>query len=686
MEENQNGMAPQESVSEQVVEQQPVETSPTVESPEAAADVAKDAPSDPMVAQTPDSQVEDCENPATAEEKKEEENLEAESDRHLDDLQKMGLAELVQHLRGLVEQEMSGALRTRVEDVKSIFYKKVRTLHEEERREWDRLKAEGEIGDEEEFKPSDIAEHSVFQALYNQFRAARKEHQKRVEEEQQENLAAKRKIIEKIQELTTRAEVKDDTYREFKELVKEWGTVGHVPQAEMDDLYKSYQHQIQNFYDYLKINRELRDLDYKKNFDTKTGLCERAEELIVLPDPVEAFRRLQDLHTQWKEIGPVMREKSEEIWERFSAATARINTRHREHFEKLKEGYEANLVKKEALCSRVEEIFAQERKNLRAWYNDSEKITAIQKEWKTIGPVPRKHNTQIWNRFQTICEQFFTTRRAVEKEVRAEGQVNIQKKLDLCAQAEALKDSTDWAATAREMKALQAKWKEVGSTPHKRGEELWKRFRTAMDFFFEQRNQSQASVRDEQKENLQQKEALIKELTEYQPSDDAKASLDWLKDIQHRWGEIGFVPFKQKESIQTRYREQLDRLYDALRIDRREQNFTDFKSRVEDMADGGAGSNVLSREKSRLNTRLRALEGEKRQLETNLSFVRPSGDTNPILDHLQSQVEKLDQDIALMRDKVKLIDQKVREERAGKEAKKNAAETKQEDKPEGNAE
>lgn len=599
---------------------------------------------------------------------------EAESDSHLTRLHQMELKELIAYMSELVTHEISSNLRAKVEEARTVFYKKIHSLREEEKREWINTRDEPES----DYVPSELSEVKEFQNLYSAFKARRREHQKHVEEEQQANLEAKRSIIARIQALTACDEVKGDTYQEFKNLVREWGAIGHVPQAEVENLYKSYQHNIQNFYDYLKINRELRDLDYKKNLDAKIQLCERAEELLVLPDPVEAFKRLQDLHAQWKEIGPVMREKNDEIWERFAAVTFRINTNHREYFEKLKEGYEANLVLKQRLCERVEEIFAAERTSHRAWYDDSNKIAEIQKEWKTIGPVPRKFNSQIWNRFQTVCEQFFATRRIVEKEVRAEGLINIQKKLDLCLQAEALKDSTDWAATARELKGLQAKWREVGATPHKRGEELWKRFRAAMDFFFEQRSKSQASLREEQQENLLKKEAIIKELVDYKVNEDVREALEWLKAIQQRWANVGFVPFKQKESIQNRYREQLDRLYDALRIDRREQNLTQFRSRVNDIVDGSAGGNVLSREKSKLSQQLRTLEAEKRQLENNMSFVQPSGASNPILDRLQSQMGKLDEEIGLVKDKVKLLDQKVREERANKagaESKESSAES-----------
>ncbi|PID90474.1 MAG: DNA primase, partial [Bacteroidetes bacterium] len=534
---------------------------------------------------------------------------------------------------------------------------------------------------DEGFKPSDIAEVPRFHELYTQFKEAKNAHRRRMEQEQEENLAAKRRIIDEILALTTRAEVKGTTFKEFDALRKQWKEIGFVPQREVDDLYKSYTHAVEQFFDYLNINRELRDLDYKKNFDSKTALCNRAEELIVLPDPVEAFRRLQDLHAQWKEIGPVMREKSDEIWERFSAATARINTRHREHFEALKAKYEENLVRKEALCSEVERLLAKERRALKQWFQDSEKVVAMQQEWRTIGPVPRKHNARIWDRFQELCEKFFTGRREFEKGVRAEGQVNIQKKLDLCVQAEALKDSQDWSATTKELIELQNQWKQVGYTPYKKGSELWARFRAAMDFFFEARNKAQASARDSQRENLKLKQAIIEELRAYQPGEDAQASVEWLKQVQNRWSEIGFVPFKQKDSIQAQYRKEIDRLYDMLRMDRREHSMETFKTRVDGMKGQDDGS--LSREKSRLNAKVRALEAEKRQMETNLGFFSSSSSDNPVLSRLQTQLEEMDREIALVREKMKHID---RAAKGGESDKANGSEKGSESDKEGESE
>ncbi|PIE84568.1 MAG: hypothetical protein CSA07_00470 [Bacteroidia bacterium] len=604
---------------------------------------------------------------ATPEEAKVSEAAELEEGNELDSLDPLSFAELVALMEAKMAEPITAQLRMAVEDIKTVFYRKVRAQHEEERRQYDRAQREAEeagAGGEgdEGFTPSSIAELPRFQELYSQFKEAKNAHRRRVEQEQEQNLVAKRRIIDEILALTTRAEVKGATFNEFDELRKQWKEVGFVPQREVDNLYKSYTHAVEQFFDYLNINRELRDLDHKKNFDAKTALCNRAEELIVMPDPVEAFRRLQDLHAQWKEIGPVMREKSDEIWERFSAATARINTRHREHFEALKVKYEENLVRKEALCAELEELLARERSALKQWFQDSERVVAMQQEWRKIGPVPRKHNARIWDRFQELCEKFFTGRREFEKGVRAEGQVNIQKKLDLCVQAEALKDSQDWSATTKELIELQNQWKQVGYTPYKKGNELWTRFRTAMDFFFEARNKAQASARDSQRENLKLKQAIIEELRAYQPGEDVQVSVEWLKQIQNRWSEIGFVPFKQKDAVQQQYRKEIDRLYDMLRVDRLEQNMETFKTRVDGMK--GQDDGALSREKSRLNAKVRALEAEKRQMENNLSFFSSSSSDNPVLSRFQSQLEGLDQEIALLREKMKHVDKAAKEDSA----------------------
>lgn len=561
----------------------------------------------------------------------------------------------IRELERLLSGPLTAEIRGQIDIVRKAFYTNLRAMRDEEQR---KLGLEG--GDMERYEPTHIPAEERFKELMLGYREQRKKQAQDQEAERNANLAAKREIIDKIRELTTRAEVKGETYKEFDALRSQWKQIGFVPQAEAEDLYQSYYHQVQSFYDYLQINRELRDLDYRKNFEEKVGLCERAEGLIAHKDPVKAFQELQELHAQWKEIGPVMREKSDELWERFSKATSLVNANHRQYFEDRKKVLEANLAKKTEFCELAEGIAGRSRERIADWAKDAKELIELQRQWRTLGPVPRKHNNKIWVRFQNACESFFTARREFEREQRREGMENIQRKLDLCAQAEGLKESTDWRKTTAEMIDLQRQWKEVGYTPYKRGNELWERFRAAMDYYFERRKAHSAGEREEQKTNLQAKEALLAELESFDLGSDVQKAIERLKDIQSRWNAIGFVPIKQKDKLQERYRGLLDKLYDALRVDRREMQMQSFKSRVEQMSSDGGGSSDLRRERDGLNKRVKALEAERIQMETNMSFFSASSQDSPILVQLEGKLQALQDEIAMVREKVKLLDKQSR--------------------------
>lgn len=624
--------------------------SESLESSEAGAIPSKVAESEVVNIQTENSTpAENQTAPQIA--RSEKGNEETDTSLAVEDYQRLTLDQIVELLRQAIKEELTPTRREQIEDMRVAFYKNLRSQRENERREWI---VRGE--DPEAFEPSHVEAEEGLKEVMFAYRASRKAQAEAQERERQENLAAKRAIIERIRELTSRDEVKGETFREFDSLRKEWKTIGFVPQAEADDLYQSYHHQVQNFYDYLNINRELRDLDYKKNLDEKQLLCERAEDLLTHDDPIAAFKQLQELHTQWKEIGPVFREKSDEIWERFSSATARINQRHREHYEGLRAEYEANLAKKIELCEQVEGICNAQRETSKEWLSATSTVVNLQKEWRTIGPVPKRQNNKIWERFQAAAQRFFTARRAFDQSLKELGQENIQLKLDLCAQAEALKESTEWRKTTEEMVDLQRRWKEIGYTPYKRGNELWQRFRSAMDYYFERRNEHNSTERNQQKDNLKAKEAILAELEAYEIPSDPKEGVEWLKEIQARWGEIGFVPFKYKDTIHTRYRELLDKLYSALRIDRREQQMISFKQRVEELREESHSGNSMSRERSRLTDRIRTLEAERLQMENNLGFFTSSSPNNPILQQLQGRLDSMHQEIEMLREKIKVLD------------------------------
>lgn len=575
----------------------------------------------------------------------------------------LSLGELLERLRKLMGENITPVVRGEVERLKIAFYTNLRTQQEQRKHLW-----EQEHDSSEPYEPEAIQEEVQFKEVLGKFKERVREFIQKQEAERLANLEARRAVVEKIKQLTERAEVKDDTWKEFNQLRAEWKNIGPVPQAEMESLYESYHHQVQGFYDYIKINQELRDLDYKKNLEEKLALCGQAEDLLAEEDIVKAFKALQSLHAQWKEIGPVAREKSDEIWERFSVASKHVNERHREFLEQMRAQFEENLKKKEALCDTAEAILRQERKSMKEWVAASKEVIALYQQWREIGPVARKMSDKIWRRFQDIRDEFFKARRAYDEQIREEGQENIQKKLDLCVQAEALKESTDWRATAQELIDLQTKWKQVGYTPYKKGNELWERFRAAQNYFFERRNAVRDQERNEQKANLEAKLQIIKELEEFALEVTPKEAIDALKALQARWAAIGFVPFKRKEAVQQRYRELLDQLYGKLRIDRRELRMQEFRDNLERIGtqEGGDGASLLGKERSRLKQQIKVLEADRQKMETNMSFFTSSDSNSPILKQLQEKLSSLQQEIDLVREKVKQIDLRAKEEKAKK--------------------
>ena len=359
-----------------------------------------------------------------------------------EELHTLSFAELVERLRGVVSKPITLEVRNAGRAIHAAFYRNLRSAQEAAKKRAEQAEDALEEGFE-------IAEEAVFKELYGIFKKKVSDYAHEQEKVRAANLEIRREIVRSIGELTQRAEVKDETFREFKQLVQRWREVGPVPAAEAEGIFQSFYHQVESFYAYIKINRELRDLDYKKNLDEKTQLCEQAEDMIAAEDISAAFKTLQSLHAKWKEVGPVSPDKSDEIWARFSAASARINSRHKEYVAAMKSQYEANLASKEALCSEVEAILQVERKTTADWLRDVKLVVEIQQRWRAVGPAPRKQSDKVWNRFQGACEQFFTARREFDKQLREIGRDNLQQKLDLCLQAEALKDSEDWKNSVR---------------------------------------------------------------------------------------------------------------------------------------------------------------------------------------------------------------------------------------------
>lgn len=474
------------------------------------------------------------------------------------------------------------------------------------------------------------------------------------EEEKKANLQRKQQIIEKIKMMSTSPEEANKSYNDFKALQQEWKDIKAVPAEKANELWRNYQLYVEQYYDLLNLNRELREYDFKKNLEQKTLLCEAAEKLADEPDAVSAFHQLQELHQQYREIGPVAKELREQIWARFKAASTVINKRHQQHFEELRAKEEENLVRKTALCEKVEAIAKEENKNATDWENHTKQIIDIQTEWKTIGFAPQKMNVKIFDRFRAVCDDFFGRKAEFFKTLKEKFAENTKKKKEMVEQAKALMDSTDWKATSDKLIKLQKEWKTIGMVPKKVGDQLWAEFVAACNKFFEARNAATAGTRNEEQQNLDRKKEIIAKLKELLDStaDNVQATLQQLID---EYGKIGHVPFKEKDKLFKEYHKVVDALYKQLNISASKQRLDNFKSSIKSMAK--QGEDMLDNERGRLMRRYEQLKSEITTYENNLGFLNASSKKgNSLIDEMNRKVNKLKDDLELIRQKIKAID------------------------------
>ena len=471
------------------------------------------------------------------------------------------------------------------------------------------------------------------------------------EAEKQANLEKKLAIIERIKAMATSPDEANKSYNEFKELQQEWKDIKAVPADKASELWRNYQLYVEQYYDLLKLNSEAREYDFKKNLEIKTKLCEAAEKLADEEDVISAFHQLQELHQQYRETGPVAKELREQIWTRFKAASTVINKRHQQHFEDLRAGEEENLARKTALCEKVEEIGKLENKGAADWEKHSKEIIDIQNEWKTIGFAPQKMNVKIFERFRAACDDFFGRKTEFFKQLKAAYADNIERKKALVEKAKALAESTDWKSTSDKLIALQKEWKTVGQVPKKLGDQLWNEFLGACNKFFEARKAANAGTRGEERANLDKKRELIAQLKGL----GADATKDQVQALVDEYNKVGHVPFKEKDTLYAEYHEVLDVIYRQLNISTKRRRLDDFKSNIKNMAK--RGEEALGSERSRLMRRFDQLKQEIQTYENNLGFLNASSKKgNSLIDEMNRKVQKLRDDLELVRQKIKAID------------------------------
>lgn len=536
-----------------------------------------------------------------------------------------------------------------VEHLKSSFYRF--HIAEREKRQKDYLEAGG---DPEKYQILPDDDEETFKAEMQIIKEKRAKAFQEQEAEKQVNLQRKLDIIEKIKAMATSPEEANKNYNEFKELQKEFKEIKSVPPEKANEVWRNYQLYVEQFYDLLNLNREAREYDFKKNLEAKTKLCEEAEALDKVPDVVSAFHQLQELHAQYREIGPVAKDLREQIWARFKAASTVINKKHQQHFEELRAKEEENLAKKTELCEKVEALAKEENKGIGDWEKHSKAIIALQQEWKTIGFAPQKMNVKIFERFRAACDDFFSRKSEFFKQLKQQFAVNAEKKRELIKKAQELTDSTDWKTTGDKFVALQKEWKTVGAVPKKLGDQLWNEFLTACNHFFDARNAAHAGTRTEEKANLQKKRDIIAQLKELAEQSVENAQ-DKVQELVDAYNAVGHVPFKEKDKIFKEYHDVLDKIYSDLHVSVARRRLDNFKQNLRNVAK--RGGDAVDNERGRLARRYEQLKQEIATYENNLGFLNISSKKgNSLVDEMNRKVQRLKDDAELVRQKIKAID------------------------------
>ena len=575
------------------------------------------------------------------------------SEKPVEPVQKLTKEEILAKLKEVVA-DVENVAKPEIDGLKQSFYK----LHNAEQDAARKLFIENG-GAAENFVPQTDCVEEEFKNIMSVIKEKRSALTAELEKQKEMNLQVKLSIIEELKELVESPDDANKSYTEFKKLQQQWNEVKLVPQAKVNELWKNYQLYVEKFYDLLKLNNEFREYDFKKNLEIKTHLCEAAEKLADEADVVSAFHQLQKLHQEFRDTGPVAKELRDEIWARFKAASTTVNRRHQQHFEALKEVEQHNLDQKTVICEIIEAIDCKELTNFASWESKTQEVIALQNKWKTIGFAPQKMNVKIFERFRKACDEFFRKKGEFFKSLKEGMNENLEKKRALCEKAEALKDSTDWKATADELTKLQKEWKTIGPVAKKYSDAVWKRFISACDYFFEQKNKATSSQRSVEQENLEKKKAIIEKLNAIDDQMDTEEATQLVRDLMKEWNGIGHVPFKEKDRIYKQYHSQVDKLFEHFNISVSNKKLSNFKSTISSIQEGSP--QALYREREKL---VRAFDNMKNELQTyenNLGFLTTSSKKgNSLLTEINRKVEKLKADIELVKEKIKVVDENIK--------------------------
>ena len=564
----------------------------------------------------------------------------------------MPIVDIVDQLRKLLEKD--SLQRKNVEEYKNQFYRSLRNEIESQKQAF---KADG--GEEIDFVAKEPDVYTEGKELLLKIKEKRAELVAEEDAIKEKNLARKLAIINQIKLLTETQGHEDfnKTYQDFKALQQEWSEIKLIPQSKVNELWKSYQRYVEKFYDLVRINNEFREYDFKKNLELKTDLCVAAEKLDEETDVVSAFHQLQNLHQEWREIGPVSRKDREEIWGRFKAASTVINKKYQEHFEELRGKEDENLELKSAICEKLEAIDYTKIKSIKDWNRNVKEVLELQSEWRKIGYVPRKWNTKIYKRYRAACDLFFKNKNEYYKSLRGEMDDNLKKKIELCERAEALKDSTDWKKTTQDMIEIQREWKTIGIIPRKHVDSVWKRFISACDYFFEQKKLNTSSRYEEENNNLIAKRDIVESIKGLDSSISNDEALSQLHELMAKWQAIGHVPYKMKDVSYHEFYEATEAQFDRLKVNKSDRKLETFKSSISDIAKSGNSKNQLYFEREKLMRQYDRMKNELQTYENNLGFLSISSKKgNTLLDDMNNKVDKIKSELQLIVKKIEAID------------------------------
>lgn len=568
--------------------------------------------------------------------------------------------QLVEKLEELVKEEDITKIKVDVGQIKMAFLK----LNKEFKHDAYQKLAEQNEDAETENVDSAGAQHLIaddeieirYKEAFDIYKRGRAAFNEKLEKEKTANLEEKNKILEELKVLISSEETLKKTYDEFKILQDKWKTIGMVPKGDVNTLWQNYHFLVEKFFDKVKINKELKDLDLKKNLEAKIVLCERAEELLLEKSIIKSFKQLQQYHEDWKEIGPVPQDKKDEIWERFRAATDQINERRHEYYAEMQESFEQNLAAKQILCEKAEQLLQIENDSIKSWQDTTNKVTELLQLWKSLGPAPKKQNNEIWTRFKTSLDGFFNAKKDYYSVLKEQQLHNFNVKLDLCVQAEALRTSTNWKNTTRELINLQNEWKKVGPVPRKQSDRIWKRFRAACDEFFKTKNEYFSNVQSHEGENLKLKLDLIEQVKGFEVGEDRNLAIETLKSFQRQWMDIGFVPIKEKERLQTEFRAIINKHFEKLKVDSMTSGATNYRNRIDRMAkDSPDAGRVISKERGSLQGKIQQLQEDIKLWENNIGFFANSKTANLLKLEFEKKIEQAKDELQMLEIKMKAL-------------------------------